>query len=159
MSRFAEPFIHVDMDAFYVEVERLRDPTLAGLPVVVGGLGRRGVVAAASYEARSRGVASAMPMGQARRLCPDGHFLPSDHDRYRAVSSEVLAVLQCFTPTLEVLSIDEAFLDVSGLRLHYENAAAVGDAIRSAVRTEVGIPCSVGAAATKFIAKMASAVA
>lgn len=159
MSRFAEPFVHVDMDAFYTEVERLRHPELVGRPVIVGGLGRRGVVASASYEAREQGVSSAMPMGRARRLSPGGHFLPSDHNRYRAVSSEVLAVLRRFTPTIEVLSIDEAFLDVSGLRLHYTDPAAVGRAIRATVRSEVGIPSSVGAAATKFIAKMASAAA
>jgi DNA polymerase-4 len=144
------------MDAFYVEVERLRDPGLRGRAVVVGGAGPRGVVAAASYEARRRGVHSAMPMVEARRRCPSAVAVPPDHARYAEVSDEVSTVLRSFTPLVEALSIDEAFLDVSGLRHHYTDTEAVGHAIRAAIRDQVGIPASIGIASTKFIAKLAS---
>ncbi len=153
---FAERFLHVDMDAFYVEVERQRDPTLRGVPVVVGGLGPRGVVAAASYEARGAGVRSAMPIVEARRRLPLGRYLPPDHRAYGEVSAKVFEVLRAYTPYVESLSVDEAFLDVAGLRLHYESPAAVGAAIREHLRTELGLPASVGAATTKFLAKLAS---
>ena len=129
---------------------------LRGRAVVVGGLGRRGVVASASYEARKRGAHSAMPMSEARRRVPQARFLPPAHDRYRAVSEEVFAVLAGFTPLVEGVSIDEAFLDIRGLRLHYATPAAVGAAIRQRIRDEVGIPSSVGIATSKFIAKTAS---
>ena len=156
MERFAERFMHVDMDAFFVEVERLRDPSLVGKPVVVGGLGRRGVVAAASYEARARGVHSAMPIGEARRLCPRAHFIPPRHGAYGEVSSKVFALFRSFTPDVEGLSVDEAFLDIAGLRLHYEDPPAVGAAIRERIRSELGLPASVGISAVKFISKLAS---
>lgn len=156
MRRFAERFLHVDMDAFFVEVERLRSADLRGRAVIVGGLGPRGVVASASYEARRRGVRSAMPMIEARRRAPHGRFVAPDHPRYRAVSDEVFAVLRSFTPEVESLSIDEAFLDIAGLRLHYQEPAAVGTAIRQRIREEIGIPSSVGIASSKFVAKTAS---
>ncbi len=156
MDQFQERFLHVDMDAFFVEVERLRDPSLVGVPVIVGGLGRRGVVAAASYEARALGVHSAMPIGEARRLCPHGRFLPPDHGRYGEVSGEAFAVFRSFTPLVEGLSVDEAFLDISGLRLHYARPRAVGEALRMQIRRELGLPASVGIAAVKFISKLAS---
>jgi DNA polymerase-4 len=156
MQGFAERFLHVDMDAFFVEVERRRDPRLIGKPVVVGGLGRRGVVASASYEARARGVHSAMPIGQARRLCPNAIFVPPSHDRYGQVSGEVFAVFREFTPLVEALSVDEAFLDIAGLRLHYQSPLAAAAALRAMVRTEVGLPASVGISAVKFISKLAS---
>jgi DNA polymerase-4 len=156
MQAFAEPFLHVDMDAFFVEVERLHDPSLTGRPVVVGGTGPRSVVAAASYEARRFGVQSAMPMGEARRRCPQALVVPPHHDRYAEVSDQVFDVLRSFTPLVEGLSVDEAFLDVSGLRLHYDTPAAVGEAIRRRVRGDLGLPCSVGGATTKFLAKLAS---
>lgn len=156
MSGFAERFLHVDMDAFFVEVERLGDAELRGKAVVVGGLGPRGVVASASYEARRRGVRSAMPMVEARRRAPYARFVAPAHDRYAAVSDEVFAVLQGFTPLVEGLSIDEAFLDIGGLRLHYGSPAAVGRAIRERIRSDVGIPSSVGIATSKFLAKTAS---
>lgn len=156
MDRFVERFLHVDMDAFFVEVERLRDPGLVGVPVVVGGLGRRGVVASASYEARALGVHSAMPIGEARRLCPHGRFVPPDHGRYGEVSDEVFAVFRSFTPLVEGLSVDEAFLDISGLRLHYAQPKAVGEALRTEMRRQLGLPASVGIAAVKFVSKLAS---
>jgi DNA polymerase-4 len=153
---FLERIAHVDMDAFFVEVERLRRPHLRGTAVVVGGTGERGVVASASYEARRRGVHSAMPTGLARRMCPNAVFLPPDHGAYRDASQSVFAVLRSFTPVVEALSVDEAFLDVAGLRLHYPSPAAIGEAIRARLRAETGLPASVGLAASKLIAKLAS---
>jgi DNA polymerase-4 len=156
MDRFAERFLHVDMDAFFVEVERRRDASLTGVPVVVGGLGQRGVVASASYEARERGVRSAMPIGEARRLCPHGRFIAPSHGVYGEVSSQVFAVFRSFTPLVEGLSVDEAFLDIAGLRLHYESPAAAGSELRKRIRRELDLPASVGISAVKFISKLAS---
>jgi nucleotidyltransferase/DNA polymerase involved in DNA repair len=153
---FAEPIAHVDMDAFFVEVERRRRPELRGRAVLVGGLGPRSVVAAASYEARSRGVHSAMPMSQARRLCPHAIVVPPDHSAYQEASGEVFALLAEFTPAVEAVSVDEAFIDVSGLRRHFAGPSAVGEAIRGEVRGRLGLPCSIGFATTKLLAKMAS---
>jgi nucleotidyltransferase/DNA polymerase involved in DNA repair len=153
---FSEPILHVDMDAFFVEVERLRRPELRGVPVVVGGDGPRSVVAAASYEARRFGVRSAMPMVEARRRCRDLTIVPVDHGEYGRVSTQVFEILRGFTPLVEGLSIDEAFLDVSGLRLHHGSPAEVGDLIRSEIRAELGLPASVGVATCKFVAKLAS---
>jgi DNA polymerase-4 len=153
---FLEPILHVDMDAFFVEVERLDNPELVGVPVVVGGLGNRGVVAAASYEVRAYGVHSAMPVVQARRLCPQARFVPPHHGRYRKASEAVFAVFRSFTPLVEGLSVDEAFLDVRGLRLHYPAASDVGEHIRRTLRTELALPASVGVATNKFLAKLAS---
>lgn len=153
---FAERVLHVDMDAFFVEVERRRDPSLRGVPVVVGGTGPRGVVASASYEARRRGVRSAMPTAQARRMAPSARFVPPSHGVYGEASAEVFAVVEGFTPVYERLSVDEAFLDISGLRLLHDSAAAVGAALRSAIRERTGLPASVGVATSKLIAKLAS---
>lgn len=144
------------MDAFFVEVERLRRPELRGIPVVVGGDGPRSVVAAASYEARRFGIGSAMPMVEARRRCRDLTIVPVDHDEYARVSTRVFEILRGFTPLVEGLSIDEAFLDVSGLRLHHGSPTEVGGAIRRVIRSELGLPASVGVATCKFIAKLAS---
>lgn len=152
----AEPILHVDMDAFFVEVERLHDPALMGVPVVVGGLGNRGVVAAASYEARAYGVHSAMPVAHARRLCPHARFVSPTHGRYRAASEQVFGIFRSFTPWVEGLSVDEAFLDVSGLRLHYPSGPAIGTEIRAALRADLSLPASVGVATNKFLAKLAS---
>ncbi|MBT8197605.1 MAG: DNA polymerase IV [Acidimicrobiia bacterium] len=158
-GRITEPILHVDMDAFFVEVERRRDPSLVGKPVVVGGLGRRGVVATASYEAREFGVGSATPMAVARRLAPHAVYVAPDHRLYSAVSRDVFAVFGEFTHLVEGLSVDEAFLDVSGLRHHYDTAAEVAEAIRLRLTEHLGLPASVGGATTKFIAKVASDMA
>ena len=153
---FEERIAHVDMDAFFVEVERLRRPDLRGRAVVVGGVGPRSVVASASYEARRRGVHSAMPMIQARRLCPHLVVVVPDHDAYQAVSAEVFSVFEEFTPLVEAVSVDEAFLDIGGLRRHAATPAEVGERIRLAIRERLGLPCSVGLGTTKLVAKMAS---
>lgn len=153
---WAEPILHVDMDSFYVEVERLEDPSLTGRPVVVGGAGPRGVVASASYEAREFGIRSAQPTSTARRMCPQLIVVTPRHGRYGDVSAQVFSVFRSITPQVEGLSLDEAFLDVTGLRLHYESPLVVGEMIRSRLRTELGLPASVGIASVKFVAKLAS---
>lgn len=144
------------MDSFFVEVERLDAPRLRGRPVAVGGTGRRGVIASASYEAREFGVRSAQPTATALRLCPDLMVIPSSHGKYGEVSAEVFAIFRSFTPLVEGLSLDEAFLDVKGLRHHYETPLAIGEMIRKTLRDQLGLPASVGVAAVKFVAKLAS---
>lgn len=143
------------MDAFFAAVELIERPDLRGKAVIVGGA-HRGVVVSATYEARASGVHSAMPMARARALCPHAVVLPPRHERYREVSADVLGILRQITPVLEQVSIDEAFLDVSGARRRLGSPTQIAAQLRAQIRRELSVDASVGIAATKFVAKLAS---
>ena len=147
--------LHVDMDAFFASVEEADDPTLRGKAVVVGA-GPRAVVTSANYIARTFGIHAAMPVAQARRLAPHAIFLPNRHHRYGEVSSEVMSIFRDFSPLVEPLSLDEAFIDVSGAMKLIGTAREIGTQIRSRIENELQITCSVGISTTKLIAKLAS---
>jgi DNA polymerase-4 len=148
--------IHMDMDAFYASVEALDNPALRGKPVIVGGSERRGVVCAASYEARKYGVHSAQPTAAAKRLCPHGIFLPVRMERYQEVSDRIFGIFHRYTPLVEALSIDEAFLDVTASARLFGASAEIAEKIKAVVRKETGLTVSAGIAASKFVAKIAS---
>lgn len=153
---WARAILHVDMDAFFASVEQLDDPALRGRPVLVGGGGRRGVVAAASYEARAFGCRSAMPTGAALRLCPHAAVVKPRGARYREISDRVMGVLESFSPLVQPVSIDEAFVDVTGsVRLMGEPPEIAGE-IKRRIRAETGLTASVGVGPNKFVAKLAS---
>ena len=152
----ATPILHVDMDAFFASVELLERPELAGRPVIVGGHDGRGVVSAATYEARRFGVSSAMSMAQALRRCPQAVVLPVRHGVYSRVSRQVMDILGEVTPDLEKVSVDEAFLDVTGARRRMGSPVRIATWIRTEIRRRLGLPASVGVASTKFVAKLAS---
>ena len=150
--------LHVDMDAFFASVELARRPELRDRPLIVGGAGRS-VVLAASYPARAFGVHSAMPMSQASRLCPEAVVVPPDHGRYHEVSAAVMAILGEITALVEQVSVDEAFMDVSGARRRLGPPGRIAALIRERVAAEQGVTCSIGIGGTKFVAKLASGFA
>src|SRR5438552_13417902 len=148
--------IHIDMDAFYASVEQRDEPSLKGIPVIVGWPGERSVVCAASYEARKFGVHSAMPATRAKRLCPEAVFIHPNFDKYRAVSKQIRAIFERHTPLVEPLSLDEAYLDVTIELTGIPTATETAEAIRREIREETQLTASAGVAPNKFLAKIAS---
>jgi len=151
--------LHVDMDAFYASASLLSRPELKGTPVIIAGAGNRGVVLSATYEARAFGVTAAMPTARALRLCPQATIVAPDYARYERISKAVMAVFASVTPIVEPLSLDEAFLDVSGARRRLGTPSQIAGQIRDTIADEQGITCSAGVASTKFVAKLASGLA
>ncbi len=150
-------FFHVDLDAFYASVEQIDDPSLKGKPVIVGAApGRRGVVSACSYEARRFGIHSAMPISEAYRRCPQGVYLPVRMERYMEVSRQVMDILSGFTPHLQQISVDEAFLDLSGTERLFGPPRQTGARLKAAVREKTGLAISVGIGPNRYVAKMAT---
>ena len=148
--------LHIDMDAFYASVEQLDHPELRGKPVIVGGSSNRGVVSAASYEARKFGVRSAMPIFQAKKRCPEGIFVPVRMRRYKEMSNQVMEILERYSPTVEQVSIDEAYLDLTGLERLHGSPEQIARRIKEEIRSVTSLGCSVGIAPNKFLAKVAS---
>ena len=148
--------LHIDMDAFYASVEQLDNPWLKGKCVMVGGTSNRGVVSASSYEARRFGVRSAMPIFQARQKCPDGVFVPPRMERYKEMSKKIMAILREFSPQVEVVSIDEAYMDISGGQRMLGDPEMVAMDIKNEIKKNLSLTCSVGVAPGKFLAKVAS---
>ena len=155
MAAMIPAIVHCDMDAFYASVAELDDPSLRGKPVVVGA-GIRGVVLSANYSARKFGIRAAMPVGRAKRMAPNAIFVTPDHHRYAEISAKVMQIFESFTPYVEPLSLDEAFMDVTGAQRLLGTPREIGQAIRKRVHDECGITCSVGIASNKFVAKLAS---
>lgn len=149
-------FFHVDLDAFFASVEQLDNPAYRGKPVIVGGQGRRAVVSTCSYEARVYGIHSAMPMFKARKLCPHGIFLPVRMQRYHEKSQEVMGIFRTFTPEVQQLSIDEAFLDMSGTEALFGKPIEAAHLLKQTIKERTGLCVSIGAASNKYIAKIAS---
>jgi DNA polymerase-4 len=147
---------HADMDAFYAAVEQLDDPSLRGRPLLIGSPSARGVVLTASYEARPYGVGSAMPMARARKLCPDALIVPPRFERYREVSANVMRIFGDFSPRVEAISLDEAFLDMTGAEAIFGPPAEMGRKLKAVVREATGLAVSVGLSGSKFVAKVAS---
>ncbi len=148
--------IHADMDAFYAAVEQLDDPGLRGKPILIGPNSYRGVVLTASYEARGSGVGSAMPMAEARRRCPEALIIPPRFERYQEISAQVMDIFSDFSGHVEAISLDEAFLEMTGAEAVFGSPASMGHQLRSAVREATGLTISVGISGTKFVAKVAS---
>ena len=148
-------FFHVDLDAFFASVEQLDNPAYRGKPVIVGGLGKRGVVSTASYEARKFGVHSAMPMARARALCPNGIFIKTRMQRYYEKSKEIMTIFKNFSPDIQQLSVDEAFLDMSGTEKIFGDTATAARLLKNSVFAQTGLRVSVGAASNKYTAKIA----
>jgi len=148
--------VHVDMDAFFAAVEQRDHPAYLGKPVIIGGLHGRGVVSTASYEARKYGITSAMPMVEARRRCPSGIFLPPNMNKYAHVSDQIRQIFDFFSPTVEPLSMDEAFLDVTGMEYQYPDVTDIARQIKDRIKEELNLTASAGVATNKFLAKLAS---
>jgi len=148
--------LHIDMDAFYASIEQRDNPELVGKPVIIGGKVGRGVVSTASYEARKYGVRSAMPISEAVRRCPDGIYIPPNIPKYRAVSEQIMNIFHRYTPDVEAISLDEAFVDVTGSQKLFGSAEQIGRAIKQNIYEELQLTASVGLAYNKFLAKLAS---